>query len=435
MSFSDPVLSRRAGTALLALLATLVATLALGSAPAQAAPKGSSPGAFTGYAFDTCAAPSQAVMDAWWQESPYAGVGIYLGGSNRLCDQPELTPAWVGQQVRTGWRVLPLWVGPQASCTAYADRMAADRPTAYAQGAAQAALAVQTAQGLGIGPRSTLYYDLEDYDIGPDDCRRAALSFLSGWTDALHGANYRSGVYSNIAAAITSLDYAQQVDPTAYSMPDDVWFAWANGRADTVTDARVQTDRWDDHARIHQYLIDVPEEHGGYPLTIDANWVDVGGGSTAPKAKDLCRGVEVDLRRYPTLKVGKRGPGVEAAQCVLRKNRFLKAPITGRYDARTVAAVRKAQARFDLKRTGKLTRPTWAALLARGKQPVLKVGSSGEPVLRLQRSLTAALGKRVQVEGVYTQQTARAVAKLQRTSGLPQTGVTDAETWATLSTG
>ena len=44
-----------------------------------------------------------------------------------------------------------------------------------------------------------------NYDIGPDDCRRAALSFLSGWTQALQAAKYDSGVYSNIAAAITSL--------------------------------------------------------------------------------------------------------------------------------------------------------------------------------------------------------------------------------------
>ena len=29
-------------------------------------------------------------MDAWRLSSPYAGIGIYVGGSNRLCDQPEL---------------------------------------------------------------------------------------------------------------------------------------------------------------------------------------------------------------------------------------------------------------------------------------------------------------------------------------------------------
>jgi peptidoglycan hydrolase-like protein with peptidoglycan-binding domain len=430
MRFSGRVL------AAVAVLVTLVA--GLGAAPAQAAGKGSkgaAPGAFTGYAFDTCSAPAQAVMDAWWQTSPYAGVGIYLGGSNRLCEQPELTPTWVSTQLRRGWHLLPLWVGPQASCTTYADRMSSDLTTAKAQGAAQAAAAVQTAQAFGIGRRSTLYYDLEDYDLGPDDCRRAALSFVSGWTETLHAAGYDSGVYSNLGAAITSIDFADRSSPGSYTLPDDLWFAWENGRADTVTDERVLSGRWDDHARIHQYDLDFPAAYGGYALTIDANWVDVGGGSPATRSKDLCRGVEVDLRRYPTLKPGKRGPAVEAAQCLLRKNRFLKAPVTGRYDARTVAAVRKAQARLDVRRTGKLTRPTWTALLAKGKHPLLKVGSSGEAVLRLQRSLTAALGKPVKVEGVYTQKTAKAVLKVQRKHGLPQTGVTDAETWATLTTG
>ena len=104
---------------------TVVALLAAGlavAAPAQATDdrggKGKGePGSFTGYAFDACTAPAQEIMDAWRLESPYAGIGIYLGGSNRLCDQPELDADWVSTQQRQGWHLLPLWVGPQASCT------------------------------------------------------------------------------------------------------------------------------------------------------------------------------------------------------------------------------------------------------------------------------------------------------------------------------
>ena len=105
-------------------------------------------------------------------------------------------------------------------------------------------------------------------------------------------------------------------------MPDDIWFAWANGRADTVTDERVLSDEWNDHARIHQYALDVPQTYGGYTLTIDANWLDVGKGSVGSPSRPLCRGVDVDLRRYPTLLPGSRGPAVAAAQCVLRKQRL-----------------------------------------------------------------------------------------------------------------
>jgi peptidoglycan hydrolase-like protein with peptidoglycan-binding domain len=291
---------------------------------------------------------------------------------------------------------------------------------------------VDIARGLGIGRGATLYYDLEDYDIAPDDCRRSALRFLSGWTDTLHGADYQSGVYSNIAAAITSVDYANLASPGSYTMPDDIWFAWSNGRADTKTGDWVQTSQWDDHARIHQYALDTQQTHGGYTLTIDANWADVGHGSVAPQPKALCRGVDVDLRRYPSLGQGKRGPAVSAGQCLLRRQHFTAAPISGRYDARTVVAVRKAQRRLDLEETGRLTRPTWAALLARGRQPVLKVGSTGDTVLRLQRAVTAALGRPTRIDGVYTTKTAKAVSKLQRKRGLAPTGVVTTEVWDAL---
>lgn len=430
MHFSDR--TRRA----LATLALLVTGLAV-AAPAQASSRAQSggkgePGSLTGYAFDTCSAPAQEVMDAWRLESPYAGVGIYLGGTNLLCEQPELDADWVRTQQRQGWHLLPLWVGPQASCSGYGDVMSSDLATAQGQGRAEAASAVATARGLGIGRGSTLFYDLEDYDLGPDDCRQAALSFLSGWTKGLHSAGYRSGVYSNIAAAITSLDYADRVSSGSYAMPDDIWFAWGNGRADVRTDDRVQGDRWDDHDRAHQYALDISQTFGGYPLTVDANWVDLGRGSVAPRNRPLCRGVDVDLKRYPTLRAGRTGDAVRAAQCVLRQGRFTKAPITGRYDARTTAAVRKAQRRLDVPVTGRLTRSTWTALLAHGSQPLLKVGDTGTPVLRLQRALTAALGRPTRIDGVVGKQTARAVKAYQRKQGLAPTGVVTDDVWAAL---
>ena len=440
-------MSRTLG-ALIALVTTagLLLVTAPAQAQAQARPQAHSqfrdggakgdPGSLTGYAFDTCSAPAQEVMDAWRSESPYAGVGIYLGGTNRLCDQPELDREWVRTQQQRGWHLLPLWVGPQASCTTYPDVMSADRATALQQGRAQASLAVGTAKDLGIDRGSTLFYDLEDYDLGPDDCRQAALAFVSGWTKGLHAQGYRSGVYSNIAAAITSLDYADRVSPGSYAMPDDIWFAWGNGRADARTDDRVQGARWDDHDRVHQYALDITQSYGGHALTIDANWVDIGRGSTAPRrTRALCRGVDVDLRRHPVLRPGRTGDPVRAAQCLLRKARATKAPITGRYDARTAAAVRKTQRRAGLRQTGRIDRATWTVLLARGSTPLLKVGDTGTSVQRLQRSLTAALGRPTKIDGVLTKKTAKAVVAYQRKVGLPRSGVVTEETWDSLQAG
>ena len=413
--------------ALVALVAALLPASTASAAPARQA--GGSPGSFTGYAFDACTAPAQAVMDAWWLQSPYAGVGVYIGGGNRLCTQPELSAQWVGTQQQRGWHVMPLWVGPQASCSSYATKMAGDIPTATQQGLAEASIAVATAQGLGLGSGSTLYYDLEDYDITQTACRQAALGFLSGWTQGLRGAGYTSGVYSNIAAGITSLSYADVASPGSYEMPDEIWFAWANGQADVATDSRVTSPRWDDHARIHQYVLDTPQSFGGYPLTVDVNWADVGDGSVTKTPRPLCSGVKTELKRYPTLKPGKRGPVVEVAQCVLRKQRYLKAKPSGRFDKATIAAVKRAQRKLDLKPTGTLTRPTWAALLAKGSKPTIKVGDTGTSVTRLQRALTAALGKKTTVDGVFSQDTEQRVRKLQAKAGLPVTGVVTSAEW------
>ena len=108
---------RRLTAALLRVLAVTAtaAPLALTGTAASAAP-GSQPGTFVGYGFDACTAPSSATMTAWLA-SPYRAVGIYFGGVNRGCTQPNLTAAWVAEQQAAGWHLIPLYVGPQASCT------------------------------------------------------------------------------------------------------------------------------------------------------------------------------------------------------------------------------------------------------------------------------------------------------------------------------
>src|SRR3954451_5397419 len=102
----------------------LVATLALlvWGTPAQAEPTtpitynaGTTATRFTGLAFDTCTAPTLAQMTAW-KASPYKAIGIYFGGVNRSCAQPQLTPAWVTAVTAMGWRLVPIYLGLQAPC-------------------------------------------------------------------------------------------------------------------------------------------------------------------------------------------------------------------------------------------------------------------------------------------------------------------------------
>ena len=101
--------------------ATMVLLLASGTpADAQPAttvsyPAWSSATRYVGAAFDTCTAPPLASLQAWGA-SPYRAAGVYLGGVNRTCSQPELTRAWTAQAVALGWSLLPVYKGLQPPC-------------------------------------------------------------------------------------------------------------------------------------------------------------------------------------------------------------------------------------------------------------------------------------------------------------------------------
>ena len=174
------------------------------------------PGSFTGYAFDTCEAPSQRQMDAWHEHSPYAAVGVYIAGENRACPrQRHLDAAWVATQAARGWRLLPLSVGPQAPCSEGTrwSRVDASPANAYAaargQGRDVATDAAGAARDLGIARGSTLWLDVESFDISRTRCRDATLAYVSSWTRALRKGGYGSGFYSSGSTGIRMLEQAR----------------------------------------------------------------------------------------------------------------------------------------------------------------------------------------------------------------------------------
>src|SRR6476659_8837737 len=250
-SRSSRRLMTRSVLAVLATVASLAATLVV-AAPADAGNR-VTPGSFTGHGFDQCTAPTQRSMDAWLNASPYWAVGIYLPGASRGClSQPNLTPAWVSTQLARGWRLLPITLGPQAWCTTrerYLHQVrinpssSGSYATARQQGSAEASKTVAAAQKLGITAGSTLWYDIEAFSITKTDCRESALSFLSAWTDRLHALGYASGIYSSGASGIKMLDDARATRPGTYTMPDQLWVADWNGRAETAS-RYVRSDGW-----------------------------------------------------------------------------------------------------------------------------------------------------------------------------------------------
>ena len=433
----------RAGVVVAAVLA-VCASLLSGGQVLAAEPR--QHGA-TGYAFDARCAPTQEQMDAWLTSSPFWGAGIYIGGSMASCrstatdpGQPHLDATWVARQRANGWRLLPIWVGPQASChLLYGDLIDPNPAGAYAaadaRGRAEASAAVGRARELGLPSGSTLWYDLEGgFDVANEDCRRSALRFLSGWTLALHDLGYHSGVYSSISAGIHALDNADNLSAGSYAMPDQVWYAWYNGRADVDVDPRwVRSSSWDGQ-RVHQYEGHTNAAYGGVTLTIDRNFMELDGGAQPPR-RTQCGGTRLDFRVYPRLRPGSRGDRVKAVQCLLKKNARYRGRLDARFDRDVFRAVRSFQRHNDLRVTGKADASTWTALFADGTAPLLKVGSAGEPVLRLQRSLRAAGFRSVTPTGVVTERTAKTVRRHQQRLGMDPTGVVTAEVWAALQRG
>jgi hypothetical protein len=179
--------------------------------------------AFAGLGFDACSAPSPAAMSAWGT-SPYQAIGIYIGGANAACAQPNLTATWVAGEVAAGWHMIPLYVGLQAPSNSCG--CAGISPArASAQGTAAAQDAVVDAQGLGIPQGNPIYNDMEAYTLTKTN-RSAVLAFLSAWTTQLHAQGYLSGVYSSTGSGIA--DLIGQLG-TTFAEPDDIWFAeWNN---------------------------------------------------------------------------------------------------------------------------------------------------------------------------------------------------------------
>ena len=257
-------MSRRTARAAAAtVLVTLVASVLVAS-PARAA-NPATPGNFTGYGFDQCLTPTQKSMNTWLRNSPFLAVGIYISGKSRACrSQPNLTPAWVSSQLQKGWRLLPITLGPQASCSTRFPRYNDDptiRPKrgakalyrpARRQGSAEATSAVTAAKALGIVPGSTLWYDLEAFDHTKRDCRESALAFLTAWTNRLHALDYVSGVYSSAGSGIKVLDDARVNRPGTYTMPDRIWIARWDGKANTST-SYIRSDGWLPGGRMKQY--------------------------------------------------------------------------------------------------------------------------------------------------------------------------------------
>jgi Rv2525c-like, glycoside hydrolase-like domain len=261
-----------AATVLAAALAALTIMPAAAEPATMSYPTSASATRLTGYAFDACTAPSFATMQIWKTDSPYQGVGVYIGGVNRSCTQPNLTATWVAAATLQGWRIIPTYVGYQAPCTRRLNATKFTGSTAATLGAADAADAVLQAQALGMLPGSAIYGDMEHYIASDAACRTAVLTYISAWTKELHGLGYLAGVYANLSSGAKHV--SEVYTSTAYARPDSLWIARWDASPTLTGWAGIPDGQWANHQRGKQYRGDHDETYRGVPINIDSDRFD-----------------------------------------------------------------------------------------------------------------------------------------------------------------
>ena len=253
-----------------AMLVAAPAALA-GRATTVSYPAWASATRYAGLAFDTCTAPPLATVQAW-ATSPYRAVGVYVGGQNRTCAQPELTRSWVGAVSVLGWRLIPIFKGRQPPCGGKPTDLKIVPAVAASEGTWAAGNAAQRAAALGMTSGSALYYDMEHYAGGDTPCRNAVLSFVSAWTRQLHQLGYVAGVYENLN--LGAQDLAGVYTSASYARPDALWIARYDLSPALTGWAGIGDSLWAVHQRAKQYRADFAATYGAVTMSIDADSLD-----------------------------------------------------------------------------------------------------------------------------------------------------------------
>lgn len=254
------------------LAAAILAALSFAASPALAQTPSVHPAAtpgdeqLVGEGADSCTAPSLSQMTAFWTNTPYSAWGIYIGGEDRACSQPNLTESWVTSVTSQGWHLLPLWVGPQDPCVPGYDHFSSNTSTAQSQGETQALDAYNAMTALGIGGNSPIIYDLETGGTTTTACINATKAFVLGWTEQMHQAPAQpAGVYTSTCAGFLD-DFAANSTP-----PDFIDGADWDGDLSTSDLSCVASNHWTQHQRHKQYEGGHNVTYNGVTLNVDSD--------------------------------------------------------------------------------------------------------------------------------------------------------------------
>lgn len=131
---------------------------------------------------------------------------------------------------------------------------------------------------------------------------------------------------------------------------------------------------------------------------------------------------------------GNRGTVIVSLQKKLNKLGYLSGSIDGVYGTDTVQAVKKLQKKYNIPLSGAVDEATWKILSDTEKKkkvgtaPIYAKGDRGNNIEWLQKKLKMIEYLDGEIDGIYGEDTARAVKSFQVDEGLSDTGAVDKET-------
>jgi hypothetical protein len=131
------------------------------------------------YGMDTSLYPGDAVMQAWWNCSPFCYTGFYLAPAPYHQDT-----SWMNKRpvlLSHGWGFMPVYVGRQTD-SSYLDT---------GTGANEADQAASLARCAGFPPQTIIFLDIETSQPLSD----RYLSYVIAWVNELRRKGYQAGIY------------------------------------------------------------------------------------------------------------------------------------------------------------------------------------------------------------------------------------------------
>jgi peptidoglycan hydrolase-like protein with peptidoglycan-binding domain len=136
----------------------------------------------------------------------------------------------------------------------------------------------------------------------------------------------------------------------------------------------------------------------------------------------------------PILRKGSTDPAVKDLQDALKVLGHDPGSIDGVFGGRTESAVKAFQQQREITVDGIVGRVTWINIdEADQSEPVLRVGSIGLPVRRLQSRMSAVGFDTGGVDGRFSTKTEQAVKQLQQQANLVTDGIVGPRTWAVVA--